>query len=413
MDYKKAEHKNGIYFYPNDTFNTISIRLNFMAQCDNDKAPIYDLLCYFLTKSNQKYPTDDDINEREKELYSLQVYFSNLFYGKQKVFSLNANMIAPNLLQEDYSEEAFEFIRDILRKPDFTNQKMLDRIKRNLLSEIRLNISDNENYAESMYHQMVLPDQNRKYDDSTDIDYIIHMIEAVTLEDLEREYNHLMEHFHSGFVFGNVSKDQFDSFVDCVSLTPKEQDIHYQRNITTIEGDMEIERDTEQSYIYVTYDIENLTYPQLRVLYYILNSSTGLCLKTFREKYGLVYSSYAEIMNYDGKLMIYAETDKSKKEKFLQALDEIIADLNNPELMEQFITRAKEEYFATEYTFDENHSKIVTAINSYLLKLADGFDRNDINEGIHNLTSEELLQKTKTMQRKNVFMVRSEEDESI
>lgn len=411
MEYKNVENRNGIYYYPNDSFNTITIQLNFLASSENDKAPIYDLLCLYLLKSNKCYKSDDDIEKRKQELYSLQLYFNNFFEGSHKMFTLIANMIAPNVIQDDYSKDAFEFIRDILEKPDFTKQEMLDLVKRNLLSQVRLSLADNSNYANSMYYQTILPDERRKYDDSTDIDYITKMIQSVTLEDLEREYDSLMNNFLNGFAFGNVSKGQYESFVDCISLTPKQREINYRRDITAVEGDLEIQKDLEQSYIYVTYDIEKLTQSQIKVLYYILNSSLGLCYQTLREKYGLVYGSYARIRQYDNKLIIYAETDKNKKEKLLQALDEIVADLNNPQLLERLIARAKDEYFADEYTFDEDHEKIVDSINNFLLKLQDGLDRNEINDGIHNLTSDELIQKTKTLKRKNVFMVRSEDNE--
>ena len=147
------------------------------------------------------------------------------------------------------------------------------------------------------------------------------------------------------------------------------------------------------------------------LLNYILNSTLGLCYQTLREKYGLVYSSYAMIKQYENMLFIYAETDKSKKEKFLQALDEIVADLNNPELLEQLIARAKQEYFAREYTFDEDHEQITKSINGFLLGFKDGLDRNEINDAIKGLTSEELIQKTKSLSKKNVFMVRGEGNE--
>jgi predicted Zn-dependent peptidase len=344
-------------------------------------------LSSYLLKSNQFYKSDDDIEKREQELYSLQFYFSNFFYGKQRFFALNANMIAPNVIQDDYSKEAFEFMRDILKKPDFTNQDMLDLVKRNFLSGVRLSLSDNDSYANNMYYQMVLPDERRKYDDSTDIDYITNMIQSVTLEDLEREYNLIVGKFINGYVFGNILEEQFNSFVDCISLAPIQPELNYSRNISTVEGDMEIEKDMEQSYIYVTYDIDKLTQPQIKVLYYILNSTLGLCYQTLREKYGLVYGASARIRQYDNKLVIYAETDKNKKEKFLQALDEIVADLNNPQLLERLIARAKDEYFADEYTFDEDHERIIGSIDSFLLKLDDGLDRNEINEGVQNLTS--------------------------
>ena len=413
MDYRNAKQINGIYYYPNSSFNTVTIRLNFMAGCDNDEAPIYDLLCYFLTKSNQEYKSDDEIHQRKQELYSLHFDFCNLFYGNQKVFLLNVNMISPNLVQEDYSKDAFKFIQSILKKPDFTNQAMLDFVKKDLISNIRLKLAHPETYVRCMYNQMVIPDERRKYDDSADMDYITSMIESVTLEDLEREYHYLLSHFHSGFVFGNTSVDQFNSFVDSISLIPKPQDIVYHRNIVTTEGDIEIEKESEQSYIYVTYDMDELTSSQFYVLYYIFNSSLGLCYQTLREKYGLVYSSHANIMKLDNKLKIYGEIDKNKKEKFLQALDEIIADLNNPELLKQFVARAKDEFFANEYTYDEDCDNNVISIDNYLLNISNGLDRNQIIEGIQNLTSEELLPKMKSIRKKNVFMVRGKDDESF
>lgn len=411
MEYKNVKHKNGIYYYPNDSFNTFSIQLFFLASADNDKAPIYDLLCSYLMKSNQVYKTDNELEERGQELYSTDASFSNFFQGSQKIFSLTANLIAPSVIQDDYLQEAFEFLRDIIKRPDFTNQERLDLVKRNTLADLRLRLSDVDTYVGYMYNQSVVPDEDRKYDDATDIDYITKMVEAVTLEDLEREYSLILNQFLTGYVFGNISEEHFDSFVDCVDLAPMQQQIDFERNVKIVEGDMEISKNTGQSYIYVTYSVEKLTRPQILVLYYIFNSTLGLCYQTLREKYGLVYSSYATIKKDENRLYIYAETDKTKKEKFLQALDEIVADLNNPELLEQLISTAKKEYFANEYTFDEDHERITQSINAFLLGNKDGLDRNEINDAIQAITSEELIQKTKTLKKKNVFMVRGEGNE--
>ncbi len=411
MEYKNVKHKNGIYYYPNDSFNTFSIQLFFLASADNDKAPIYDLLCSYLMKSNQVYKTDNELEERGQELYSIDASFSNFFQGSQKIFSLTANLIAPSVIHDDYLQEAFEFLRDIMKRPDFTNQERLDLVKRNTLADFRLRLSDVDTYVGYMYNQSVVPDEDRKYDDATDIDYITKMVEAVTLEDLEREYSLILNQFLTGYVFGNISEKHFDSFVDCVDLAPMQQQIDFERNVKIVEGDMEISKNTGQSYIYVTYNVEKLTRPQILVLYYIFNSTLGLCYQTLREKYGLVYSSYAMIKKDENRLYIYAETDKTKKDKFLQALDEIVADLNNPELLEQLIATAKKEYFANEYTFDEDHGRITQSINAFLLGNKDGLDRNEINDAIQAITSEELIQKTKTLKKKNVFMVRGEGNE--
>jgi predicted Zn-dependent peptidase len=175
-------------------------------------------------------------------------------------------------------------------------------------------------------------------------------------------------------------------------------------------GDFEIEKDMEQSYIYVTYDIDRLTFPQFIALYYILNSPVGICYQTLREKYGLVYGVSSNIRLFDNKMYINAQIDKNKKERFIKALDEIVADLNDPKKLKDLLCRAKEEHFSSEWTFDEESSNIVSSLSSYLLK-TETADRNELNEGVRDLTTEELLQKTRSLKRKNIFMVRSEEDE--
>ena len=414
MEYKNALQKDEIYYYPNESFNTIIIRLNFLADNDNNKAPIYDLLCDFIERSNQQYQVDDEIERKRQNAYNLRLNFNSDYFGNQKIISLYVNMVSPNVIHDDYSKEAFEFIRDIVKKPDFTDQEVLDQVKREYLSKVRLNLSKHSIYVYCMYNSMVLPDENREYDDAYDIDYITKVIQSVTLEDLERIYHEIMNHFYNGLVFGNISEEQFHSFTDCISLTPKKQDTHYYRNISSVEGDIEIEKDMKQSFIYVTYDVERLSYSQLLVLHYILNSSfVGLCFKILREKYGLVYHAQANISYFDDKLYIQAEVDKNKKEKFLQALDEIICDLNNPDLLEEYVARAKEEYFMNDYTFDENANQIVNSINAYLLGCQEHLDKNEIDDEIRNLNSDDLLQKVKTLKRKNVFMVRGVNNESV
>ena len=67
-------------------------------------------------------------------------------------------------------------------------------------------------------------------------------------------------------------------------------------DVKTVEGNIEIEKDCEQSYIFITYDFTELTNAELRVLEWMLNSSIGLCYQTLRDKYGLVYGSYANIL---------------------------------------------------------------------------------------------------------------------
>lgn len=411
MEFNKLKNNNGTYLYKDESFNTFSIQLNFLASLDNRSSAILDVLSIYLLQCNQVYKTDDDISLKARELYDMNINFISKWYGSQKIFSLVADLISMNAVQDDYSKEAFEFIRDILKKPDFENEEVLELSKRKILSYINLYLSDYDHYAETIYKQIVLPAENMKYDNSVDKNYLKELINSITLEDIKREYDNLICNYINGLVLGNIDEEQFNEFVKCINLTPKMYDLDYSMNIKALEGNIEIEKDCEQSYLFVTYDFTELTNAELRILEWMLNSSIGLCFKILREKYGIVYGSYANINFHQKKLYIYGETSLSKKEKFVDAVDEIIKSLNDREIVEKYMIQAKEEIASDEYSLSENKSRLFGIINNRILQVYGNQDRDLVNREIEEIKPEELMNKTKMLSRKNIFMVRSKSNE--
>ncbi len=411
MDFSKLVSKNGIYLYEDNDFNTITIKLNFLAPSSNRDCAILDVLCEYLGRSNKKFNSDDDIIKKQQELYDLELNFANQFYSNQKVFSLYANLISMNAISDDYSADAFGFLNDMLRHPNFDDEEMLEVVKRNLLADLELDISDNEVYASSMYERKVIPEDNRVYENNTDIEYLRKMINSITLEDLKKEYEYIMKHFHSGLVFGNITQEQFNSFVDTMSLEPSTKKLNFDRDVQTVEGDIEVEKDSEQSYIYVTYDFDELTAAKLRVLNNIFNSSSGICYELLRDKYGLVYSFYVDIMFYLRKLYFYSEIDYSKKEKFLETLDEIIETLQDKEKLTRLLSQTKNNLAMQEYNLSENKDSMFEILNKYILEFYGNEDRATVNKQIEEMTEEDVAGVVKALRRKNVFMVRSSENE--
>jgi predicted Zn-dependent peptidase len=411
MELSKLKNYNGTYLYKDEGFNTFSINLNFLGSRDNRSAAILDVLTIYLLRCNQVYKTDDEINLKSRELYDMSIYFTTKWNGNQKIFSLVADLISMDAINDDYSKEAFAFIRDMLLKPDFENEEVLEISKKKLISYIELSLANYDQYAETLYNQTVLPDKDRKYDYSVDKKYIEKLINSITLDDLKREYENLMSNYISGLVLGNINENQFDEFVKYMNLKSTQHDLDYSMDVKTTEGNFEVEKDCEQSYIFVTYDFTELTNAELRILEWILNSSIGLCYKTLREKYGLVYGSYAEILFHEKKLFIYGETDASKKEKFIEAVDEIIKSLANREIIEEYMQQAKDEIANDEYSLSESKDRMTSIINSRILKIYGNQDREIVNKEIQEMQPEELMTKTKTLTKKNVFMLRGKTNE--
>lgn len=411
MESNKLINNNGTYLYKDEIFNTFSIKLNFLANVNNRSAAILDVLCNYLFRCNEVYKTDDDITLRRRELYDMKLSCYTDWYGSQKLFVLTADLISMNVTSEDYSKEAFEFIRDIFKKPDFTNEKALEIAKRKIISYIDYYLDDYEKFSAIMYYQIIYNMKDREYDYSTNKEYIKELINSITLEDLKREYDSLMSNYINGLVFGNINEDQFNEFVKYMDLTPINKDLDYSMDLKTTEGVIEVEKNCKQTYIYVTYDFTELTSAEARILEWILNSSIGLCYQTLREKYGLVYGSDATILFQEKKLYIFGITDVSKKEKFIEAADEIVNDLKDRVILEKYMLQAKEELADDEYSLCENKRKLSGILNNRILKFFGDKDRDEVNKEIQEMTPEELMNKTKTLTRKNVFMVRSKTNE--
>ena len=119
----------------------------------------------------------------------------------------------------------------------------------------------------------------------------------------------------------------------------------------------------------------------------------------------------ANILFHQRKLYIYGETNISKKEKFIEAVDEIINDLNNREIVEKFMTQAKEEIANDEYSLSESKKRLFGVINNRILQVYGNQDRDIVNKEIEEMKPEELMNKTKVLTRKNIFMVRSKANE--
>ena len=412
MDFDRLVENNGVYLYQDNNINTITIRLNFMSGLSNRDCAIDDLLCYYLAVTNKNFKDDNEITQRSKELYSLNLFFSNEYCSKQNYMTVDINLISPESIDVDYYKDAFEFIRQIVNEPDFTNEEMFKIIKRKYLAQRRADLSDIDEYVDSMYNQTVMPEKNRKYDYATDMRYITRVVNSITLDELKKEYEYMINNFHSGFVYGKISEDRFNEFVDSMSLLRTKQEVTYERDVPTIEGETEIDVDGEQSYIYVTYDMDQVSFAQLRLLRKLLNSSAGLCYQILREKGGLVYSSSASILYYLKKMCFYGEIDKDKKEQFIKGVEEIVRLLQDKDVLNNFLERAKVEMLVDEVCISEDADKIVNEIlESYVLKLYEGLNRTEVNRQILDETADSLYNVTKSLKRKNVFMARGIDNE--
>jgi hypothetical protein len=71
----------------------------------------------------------------------------------------------------------------------------------------------------------------------------------------------------------------------------------------------------------------------------------------------------------------------------------------------------KDEIANDEYSLSESKDRMTSIINSRILKIYGNQDREIVNKEIQEMQPEELMTKTKTLTKKNVFMLRGKTNE--
>ena len=69
--------------------------------------------------------------------------------------------------------------------------------------------------------------------------------------------------------------------------------------------------------------------------------------------------------------------------------------------------QAKEEIANDEYSVSENKDRVFGIINNGILQVYGNKNRDVVNKEIEDMTPEDLMNKTKMLTKKNVFVVRS------
>lgn len=124
MDYDNLIEDNGIYLYKDNSFNTIFITLIFKRLSGNKNDAIYILLADYLLKANKIYKKVEDITEKKNEFYSMDINLYNCYYGNNPLLYSTIDLISPQVVKDNYLDEAYDFINTMLLKPDFTREDL-------------------------------------------------------------------------------------------------------------------------------------------------------------------------------------------------------------------------------------------------------------------------------------------------
>ena len=411
MDYDRLINDRGIYLYKDDSFNTISICLSWLASNSDRDNAIYDLMTDYMMNSNKLYTSRDVINNVAKYLYGINVYVDLVSMGKQREFEFNIDMISPTVVGDNYANDAFMYAKALLELPAFNDEELFEKYKRVRLSNIRSNLSSSVKRARDLYFENVIPCDGEHYLHSVDLKEIEDLYNSITLKDLKRLYKKTIndKNFHNGLVFGNITDEEFKLFRQWFPNESTMGKLEYTRNRPIKEGTIIIPTDsTDQSIVYQTFSLDRADRGITDLLVDIFMGSSDLCLKILREKYGLVYESFFQIYYFDNFMYIKSKIDKKDLDKLIEATDEMLSIVQDEKTLKPYLDRAKEATKMDGYLLSEDRDSLIRELESKINDAYDGYDYNKFTEEVDKVKEEDVTKLTKSFKRRNVFMYRGD-----
>lgn len=418
MEIKNIKNNNkGLNYYKTDEFATIDIRQYFNYENNKENFIKSLLLRNYLLKTNNKYKTHKQIIDKSRELYGLKVIISNYNFGIKSIICFELKMVNPRIIEENYFNDALNFYKDIMLKPNFIDNKLdkkiFNQIKKELIDRERNNIKNPSILSERLYYKNVLPNSIINNQIITDINEFENIVNNINDNDIIDFYNKLMESYISSLAFGNLLDEEIKLIENSFNFSPINFDYKYDKKEKVSKEDIEvISKETSQSNIYFTYEIKNFK-KENRYLYEVLmtmlNNSNGPIYNTYRTKLGIMYSGYAITLYKQGVIYIKVDIDKNNKDKAINGLKEIFDILNDKKELNKLLEFAKEKAKEISISNSENLTASINEIENYIFKL--DFSTDKKLKLTNKLTMEDIIKQIENLEYKGTYFYKGDKDE--
>ncbi|MBQ9024422.1 MAG: insulinase family protein [Bacilli bacterium] len=410
-------NNNGFYYYKTDEFATIDIRYYFNYENTKENYIKAKILSNYLLKTNKLYKTQKEITDRSKELYGLSVNIGNKEFGSKTFIYFELKMANPRIIEEDYFNDALEFYKNIMLKPNFKDNKLdmevFNQIKKEIIDKENNNIKNSSKYNERLYYKNIIPNSiinQRIITDIKELEDIINKIEDI---DIINFYNDIINNYITSFAFGNLLDEEIKIIENTFDFKQIDFDYKYDVKDEILTNDIEItSKETTQSYIYFTYEIKDYKkensyiYDALNTL---LNNNNGPIYTVYRTKLGISYSQYEQILYNNGVFFIEADIDKKNKQKAINGLKEIFDILNDKEEVERLLKYTKERRRQLLISYSESVKEIINELEKYILKY--DLSEKEKLKLINNLSVDDIMSQINNLEYKCMYFYKGDKDE--
>lgn len=349
---QKIPMKNKPVFLHNHDFQSIIVKVLFPFQEEESSLAKSVIIPSQLCSISEHYPTEEEFHKEKKRRMILGLRCSRAVIGTTGAYSFNLIIPDTYALGKDMLEEQFELFHEAIYHPFIENNgfstKEVERDKTNLRASL-----DGAKQKIRSYQSIRIRELVDNYGVlSRDLIHSPEQIDEVTEQNL---YEYYQEHILNAqpviYVMGNVDEEKITSLCNKYlyrkEFEEKEFDgyLYYYLKPTNQVQEKEEKstfKDSSFTYFYKIKDMSRDDEIYLSLLKDLLTSmSSRLLQKNLRDEKDLIYSSKVLSYPHFGGFEITAFIHKDNKEKVRKALDEVMKELKNEDVVGELLNNIK------------------------------------------------------------------------
>lgn len=358
MEYTKiSNEKYNIHFIKTDKFKKNIISIQFREKVNKKNITKRNLLSKVLLKSTQSLKDEREINIKSEELYNV-IYNSYLFIsGKHSVLGFDLTLLNPKYTEISMLDESFNFIFDIILKPDTVNNQFkknkLKLAKEELKEEINYELESSRAKATRKLYEIMSPSTTLSINNKG----YIEDFNKINTKNLYQYYiKTLQENNIDIFVIGDFNQNKIEDIIkDKLGFTSNKSTIKdsyykiYKIKDNKEESLIKESSTFNQSILCLGFKLNKLTkfeknYVSLVYNFILGDSPESKLFKNVREKHSMCYNIRSRILASFNVMTITSGIDRVNNNK---ALDLIKEELNNMKIgnfNDEDINNAKKAY---------------------------------------------------------------------
>ena len=300
-------HAAAIQLQNTAKFKDIVISVRFLCPLERKLALSRSLLSSMMQDRSEKYDTKNKVTAALDDLYGAFIASRTVTYGKAHLLEFRCKALNEKFCTTAHLEKQFELVHQFIFHP-LLSPEAFHEAKENLIDSIMRRLDKPASYASNQAMKMM--GENEALADACLAS--VEEIEAVTLDDVKKAWEHMMHHNHICVqIQGEINEDVMRSYIkrflpfdNSETLPESEYLIHK----TSLSEKTEVKH-IDQSTLIMMYETHlkasDPDFWKLRTANALFGQlPTSLLFQEVREKRSLCYSVYSSVMSYEGCMSV-------------------------------------------------------------------------------------------------------------